>query len=179
MSWKIISYEYCLVFLFISDMRNDGDNFTVWGTRDPPPPKKKRGKMSLKQIHTCRFCLLVADKSWHELAMLCILSVQEKFWKRFWKWDRGEGGVGGVIVALWRWGAGWSTDNSKHYTCWTALNTIVCTLHCKFNCEPDCKQHSSVCSASGVKGKFTDDRHKHLTEIQKHMIDCATKMGRT
>jgi hypothetical protein len=62
MGKKIISYEYCLVFLFISDMQNNGDNFTVCGTRDPPP-QRGGGKMSLKQIHTCRFCLLVADKS--------------------------------------------------------------------------------------------------------------------
>ena len=34
----------------------------------------------------------------------------------------------------------------------------MCTLHCKCDCEPDCKQHSSVRIASRVKAKFTDGR---------------------
>ena len=133
MGRKITSYEYRLVFLFICVMRNDGDNFTVWGTRGSPPfpTPAHKGKVSLKLIHTFRFCLLVADKSWHELAMLCSLSVQEKFWKRFWKCGL-EGGVGwGAIVALWRWGAEWTADNSN--TTLAAQRWILLCVHCTEN----------------------------------------------
>lgn len=125
--WVGKSFHINIIWYFHSYLLCD--NFTVWGTRDPPPLKKGKGKVSLKLIHTFRFCLLVADKSWHELAMLCSLSVEEKFWKRFWKW----GGVveWGAIVALWRWGAGWTTDNSN--TTLAEQRWILLCVHCTVN----------------------------------------------
>ena len=121
-------YSYLLCGMMATILQSEGH------VTPPRPPPAQKGKVSLKLIHTFRFCLLVADKSWHELAMLCSLSVQEKLWKRFCKLGGlGGGGVEswGAIVALWRWGAEWTTDNSN--TTLAAQRWILLCVHCTVN----------------------------------------------